>query len=432
LPSARFHYSVGTERYPFLEELSGYRPFSLSSMPETVKLSDPRSPLQIEYSRAAMEQIRKHARDGLMAAPRVGMGVGGLLLGVREGASIQLLDCIDIPCSHAAGPSFNLSADEKRESTKMIADAGAPDVSGKVGVIGWYCSKTRDDAILNQADRNLYNELFPLPWQIALVVRPNVVEPMRAAFFFRDENGAVVTGIECEVEEWRPAPAVESEAVEPPPVLLKPAPSQPVPAKVVEMDASTPKPVETVLPAATAAPLETAAPVQTRLSNIVERSLLESADAEPVAKPPVRPPAFFSSVPGVLAPPPRRNNIRLVLAIAAALLAVLAAAFITRGVWMPKPPLILSSSELNGTLLIHWNPEALRGVDHASMFVNDGGQRTPSLIPLDRFQLNSGLLSYTPKSQRVTAKLDAGETSAITAWFASTTPASTTPAPATP
>ena len=315
----------------------------------------------------------------------------------------------------------------------MIAEAGAPGASGKVGVIGWYCSKTRDDASLNQSDRNLYNELFPLPGQIALVVRPYVVEPMLAAFFFRDENGAVVKSIECDVEEWRPAPVVESDAVEPPLVLLKPALSKPALANLVEIDASTPKPLETAPPAATAAtPVETAAPVQTRLANIIERSPLEAADAGPGAKPPVRPPAFFSSVPGLLPPQPRSNHIRLALAIAAVLLAVLTAAFMTRGVWMPKPPLNLSTTELNGTLLIHWNPEALRGVDHASMFVNDGGQRTPSLIPLDRYQLNSGLLSYTPKSQRVTAKLDAGETSAITAWFASTTPASTIPASATP
>ena len=78
-------------------------------MQETVKLLDPGSSLQIGYSCAAMERIRKRARDGLMAAPRVGMGVGGLLLGVREGARIQLLDCIEIPCSHSAGPSFNFS-----------------------------------------------------------------------------------------------------------------------------------------------------------------------------------------------------------------------------------------------------------------------------------------------------------------------------------
>jgi hypothetical protein len=48
--------------------------------------------------------------------------------------------------------------------------------------------------------------------------------------------------------------------------------------------------------------------------------------------------------------------------------------------------------------------------------VNDGGQL--QTLTLDRFQLKSGVLSYMPKSQRVSAKLDAGETSAITAWFA--------------
>jgi hypothetical protein len=52
------------------------------------------------------------------------------------------------------------------------------------------------------------------------------------------------------------------------------------------------------------------------------------------------------------------------------------------------------------------------------MLVNDGGQTTPSVIALDLLQLKIGLLSYTPKSKHVTAKLDAGETSAITDWFA--------------
>src|SRR5580658_7914390 len=134
-------------------------------MPETVYLPDAGSPLRIEYSQAAMEQIRKRARDGLMAAPRIGMGVGGLLLGVREDSRIRLLDSIDLPCSHSAGPSFNLTPDEKRESRELVAGTG----------------------------------------QVALVLRPSVLESMRAAFFFRDEKGAVVKGVECDVDEWRPA-----------------------------------------------------------------------------------------------------------------------------------------------------------------------------------------------------------------------------------
>jgi hypothetical protein len=101
--------------------------------------------------------------------------------------------------------------------------------------------------------------------------------------------------------------------------------------------------------------------------------------------------------------------------------------------WLPKPVLTLTTSELNGALLIHWNAEALRGVDHAQMFVNDGGQPTPAVISLDRLQLNSGLLSYTPKSKRVTAKLDAGEITAITSWL-EPAPAAVPPAavPASP
>ena len=97
---------------------------------------------------------------------------------------------------------------------------------------------------------------------------------------------------------------------------------------------------------------------------------------------------------------------------------------------MPKPRLTLTSTESNGSLLIHWNPEALRGIDHAQMFVNDGGQPTPSVIPLDRLQMNSGLLSYTPKSKRVTAKLDAGDITGITAWFAPEPAPAPAPSPA--
>jgi hypothetical protein len=356
------------------------------------------------------------------------MGVGGLLLGVRKGAHIRLLDSIDIPCSHSAGPSFDLSADEKRESRAMIAEAGTPGVSGKVGVIGWYCSKTRDEAKLNPSDLKLYDELFPQPWQIALVVRPNVVEAMRAAFFFRAENGVVVKGIECEIDEWLEPPSVELEPVEPvpepetatmpldPPEILP----QPVLPRPVFPEPVLPQPVLTDdVEIAAPAPMPVEMPQPVRPARVARRA-------------PAKPPVASFDIPGMVIPRRQRNYVRLALPTAAALLAVLALAFMTRAFWMPKPPLNLNTTELNGTLLIRWNPEALRGVDHASMFVNDGGQRTPSLITLDRFQLKSGLLSYTPKSQRVTAKLDAGETSAITAWFAKATPAPATPAQATP
>src|ERR1700722_18628432 len=110
-------------------------------MTETISLSDPHSRLRIEYSRAAMEQIREQARDGLMAVPRVAVGVGGILLGERGKGFIGLLGSIQILCAHASGPCFNLTAEEKRQSRDTIARTGAPGGTGKPGVIGWYCSK---------------------------------------------------------------------------------------------------------------------------------------------------------------------------------------------------------------------------------------------------------------------------------------------------
>jgi hypothetical protein len=364
-----------------------------------------------------MEQIRKRARDGLMAAPRIGMGVGGLLLGVRENTRIRLLDSIDIPCSHSTGPSFNLTPDEKRQSREMVAEAGALSVSGKVGVIGWYCSKARGDAVLNASDLTFHAELFPGAGQVALVLRPSVLDAMRAAFFFRDENGAVVKAVECEVDEWQPAVDAGLAADAPEPELET---NYDISA---EISPPQPKVAEVSKAAEIPPPPEAARPAETKLSDIIGLSSPDAAlNVDPDAVRPAALPVNRSQLFGVpldFAPiPRRRSKLPLILTIAAAVLLAATAAFFTQDLWMPKPPLTLTTSELNGSLLIHWNPDAVRGIRHASMLVNDGDQTTPSVIALDLLQLKIGLLSYTPKSKHVTAKLDAGETSAIADWFA--------------
>ena len=407
-------------------------------MNETVYLSDAQSPLRIEYSKAAMEEIRQRAREGLMAAPRVGMGVGGLLLGVRDDGRFRLLDSVEVPCSHSGGPSFNLTEDEKREGHAMIAEVGAASSSGRVDVIGWYCSKTRGYATLNESDLKLYAEWFPDSWHIALVVRPSAADPMHAAFFFRDENGGVVKGVECDVDEWwspghetavdEPEPDLstvmeaESAGIEPAGILE--ALPKPAPVQIVETAPKVPALKVIAAPEAmeSAPPAPSPRPAGTLLSDAV-------TEEKPV-RPRVPASAMFGYADLVPKKKPKKRRTTLWVAAAAAAIAIAAGAYETRNVWMPKPALTLTSTELNGTLLIRWNPEALRGIDHASMFVNDGGQPAPSAIALDRYQLNSGLLSYTPKSERVTAKLDAGEISAITAWFAPTPAPQPTPAPA--
>jgi hypothetical protein len=330
-----------------------------------------------------MERIRGQACDGLLALPRIGMGVGGLLLGVRQGGLVQLLDSIEIHCSHASGPGFLLTSDEKDRARELIAGAGVP------GVIGWYCSKPRGAAVLGDVDMAFFRELLPHREQIALVLRPSTVEPTRAVFFFRNEKSEVVKGIECDLDEWHEEPIAADE-----------------PEAAIEAEAPLPEPEPEPSP-----PPPKVEPVAFAIASV-----------EVPSPQPVRPrpdPDMFAFT----GPPPRRNKLPLWIGGVAILVALASAAWFTQDSWIPRPPLNLNSTELDGGLVIRWNANAFRGIDHASLFVNDDGEL--HTLPLNRFDVNQGVYHYThgPKSQRVTAKLAAGEESGIAVWLAPPPPA---------
>jgi hypothetical protein len=145
---------------------------------------------QVEYSDEAIEQLRLLAIDGLLSLPRVGIGIGGLLLGTREGGRIKILDSIAIPCSHAMGPSFLLTAQEIAAARQIVR------TTGPLSVLGGYCSKTRGFAPLTAADLELFGVFCPEPWQMMLQIKPSTVEESRAVLCFRDKSGTVVRGAE--------------------------------------------------------------------------------------------------------------------------------------------------------------------------------------------------------------------------------------------
>jgi hypothetical protein len=369
-------------------------------MPEIAHLTDPQSPFRIEYSRPVMERIRGQACDGLLALPRIGMGVGGLLLGVRQGGLVQLLDSIEIHCSHASGPGFLLTADEKERARELIAGAGVP------GVIGWYCSKPRGAAVLGDVDMAFFKELFPNREQIALVLRPSTVEPTRAVFFFRNEKGEVVKGIECELDEWHEAPVVPDET----------EPIEPELEAEIEAEAPVPEPEPPPVPPS----VPKAEPVAFAIASV------EAPEPAPRRAPPPPQPIRPRPAPDMFAfvgPPPHRNKLPLWIGGVAILLALAVAAWFTQDSWIPRAALNLNSTELDGDLVIRWNANAFRGIDNASLNVNDDG--TLHSLPLDRFQLKQGVYHYShgAKSQRITAKLAAGEDSGIAVWLAPAPPA---------
>jgi proteasome lid subunit RPN8/RPN11 len=381
-------------------------------MHETVYLSDTAGALHIQYTRAAMEEIRRRAVGGLLAVPRVPVGVGGFLVGVREKSVVRILDSVEVPCSHSAGPGFSLTPVEKNECQEMMTEAGAADGSGRVTVVGWYCSKTRGDGSLSEEDRKFYRDFFSEPWQIAMVARPTAVDDMPAVFYRRDESGQPVKALECVVEAWHPKlpSAASGEST--------------VPAEIQAPEVRS-KPVATPLPPPVIAPEPVPLSRETTLADLV--GTLSDEKPKPATMPRSALAGAFFEAPGTKLPQPRKGPNKLLIGIAVGVLVLLIgiAGFLTQDSWLPRPPLAVNSSEVDGSLLVRWNAAALRGISRASLYVNDGG--TLQTIPMDRFQINSGTFDYKPKTQRVTVKIAAGDISGITTWFAAPPPAPAVP-----
>jgi proteasome lid subunit RPN8/RPN11 len=162
-----------------------------ASLTESFTWSVQGHPIRISCPAPVLESIRQAAWEGLQKVPRRGLEIGGVLFGTREGDEIRIAAWRPIPCEHAKGPGFELSAKDEADLKQLLESAGAdPGLEG-LEVVGWFHSHTRDGVTLTKSDLDLYNRFFPAPWQVALVVRPHAYEPARAGFFFREPSGAI-------------------------------------------------------------------------------------------------------------------------------------------------------------------------------------------------------------------------------------------------
>jgi hypothetical protein len=150
-----------------------------------------------------LDQIRLAVMEAFFAIPRGGLEVGGVLFGQRREGLLRIEAFRMLECDHAAGPSFTLSeADHVRLRDLLDSAAGA----GLLPV-GWFRSRTRSEISLSEADAAIHDTYFREPWQVVLVLRPEVTRPTRAAFFARADGLLCVSDSEFLLEPWEGTPA---------------------------------------------------------------------------------------------------------------------------------------------------------------------------------------------------------------------------------
>lgn len=350
-----------------------------------VTWSAPQCPYTVEYAPSTLDDIRLAVMDAFFSLPRGGAEIGGILLGYFRDGGLRILDYRPLDCEHATGPSFTLSERDRARLAELLAEAakGPPERQP----VGWYHSHTRSEIFLSEADREIHLQYFLQPWQTALVLRPHIFHPAKAAFFFRNADGSM--GEEVADREF----VLEALAVRPAPNSQSAAAGEPVP--------------------------EPPARVQSEAPAITPTPMARSPFAAPANE---LPDEQQPSIPKFLETPAAGGSRHAVLklAILGGCLAVAGAAFQTRALWLPRvaalyrhseqpPPLFLglNAIDLAGQLQIRWdrNSPAVRQAAEGLLVILDGN--APHANELDAAHLQAGVFTYARRTERVDITLSA-------------------------
>jgi len=178
----------------------------------TIVWAPAQSPVSIEYSLDLMCRIRDHVIVGFHRLAKRGIECGGILYGQRKGRRITIEAVREVRCEYRSGPSFILSESDCQALTNQLAEPD-PDLAG-LSPVGLYISHTKDDISVTERDLVVYDDYFPDPWQVLLILRPGRQGAVRAGFFVREALGGMQT--ERSYEEFEldpPSDPAESAAL---------------------------------------------------------------------------------------------------------------------------------------------------------------------------------------------------------------------------
>ncbi len=171
---------------------------------QTGPLEGPGDSFAVECLPVVMRQIQAEVIEGFYSTPKGGVEVGGVLYGARKSGRIVIMLARTLGCEHASGPSFVLSTNEHARLAALLEAPQHDHNLAGMRVLGWYHSHTRSELELTPQDLELHDRYFPEPGQVALVLRPGTMRPMRTCFYYRGTDGVL--------QSYKPYPESETSA----------------------------------------------------------------------------------------------------------------------------------------------------------------------------------------------------------------------------
>ena len=144
--------------------------------------------LVIECAPAVVDQIRDHIYSGFQRVSRGGIEVAGVLFGLRDGDTLSLHATHPIFCEYKTGPTVVLSERDRAALQDFLASSLSDPRFTGLEPVGWYVSHRTGTELLDR-DSLTFDEFFPSPSQITLVVRGERKGALPVAIFARDAEG---------------------------------------------------------------------------------------------------------------------------------------------------------------------------------------------------------------------------------------------------
>jgi hypothetical protein len=146
-------------------------------------------PVPIECPAEVMDGIHAEVSEAFYSVPHGGAETGGVLYGTRDDFSLRIATARALPCEHAFGPSFRLSPNDVKRLEALIEAPRLDRSLSGLEAVGWYHSHTRSDLQLTDTDIEMHRRYFPEAWQVALLLRPALMQPTRVGYFQTDDAG---------------------------------------------------------------------------------------------------------------------------------------------------------------------------------------------------------------------------------------------------
>ena len=147
--------------------------------------------IKVIYSLAVFQEIDAVVNDGYRRIPHGGVETAGLLFGARNNNELQIEAMRPIQSQHAFGPSLILSPGDLDGIREQLRAATSDPELPNMRALGWFIGHSRSPLTLNDREVGWFQDFFPDPLSLTLLVKPERFQPTRFAFLLREQDGSV-------------------------------------------------------------------------------------------------------------------------------------------------------------------------------------------------------------------------------------------------